>query len=274
MGGIKTLSIDIETFPSVGDIVILPTEDQLKSIIESGENRWVYIGNRLLLLYEDIGFGAFSEEKTNICAYAVSDIKLMVELAAIKMFSKREIDCMFKGTYEKLISAYDGILTIGADVAEIPDGAYAGSSYIKKLVIEERAEPLIIGAYAFAGTSCSSIEGLEYCTSMGPGAFSHSQLSGTLKISNLTRVPECAFEYNNLIGLDLSDFCGDIGMSAFYGNNISSVRLGDIHSGKAIVRIDETAFCDNCLDSETINEIQDNVMVQYYFSAFDDQKDK
>ena len=29
----------LETFPSVGDIVILPTEDQLKSIIESGDNR-------------------------------------------------------------------------------------------------------------------------------------------------------------------------------------------------------------------------------------------
>lgn len=35
----------LETFPSVGDIVILPTEDQLRSIIESGENRRVYIGN-------------------------------------------------------------------------------------------------------------------------------------------------------------------------------------------------------------------------------------
>lgn len=39
----------LETFPSVGDIVILPTEDQLRSIIESGENRRVYIGNSPLL---------------------------------------------------------------------------------------------------------------------------------------------------------------------------------------------------------------------------------
>ena len=39
----------LETFPSVGDIVILPTEDQLKSIIESGENRRVYIGNSPLV---------------------------------------------------------------------------------------------------------------------------------------------------------------------------------------------------------------------------------
>ena len=31
----------LETFPSVGDIVILPTEQQLKSIVESGENRRV-----------------------------------------------------------------------------------------------------------------------------------------------------------------------------------------------------------------------------------------
>ena len=34
---------------SVGDIVILPTEEQLRSIIESGENRRVYIGNSPLL---------------------------------------------------------------------------------------------------------------------------------------------------------------------------------------------------------------------------------
>jgi hypothetical protein len=39
----------LETFPSVGDIVILPTETQLKSIIESGENRRVYIGNSPLV---------------------------------------------------------------------------------------------------------------------------------------------------------------------------------------------------------------------------------
>lgn len=39
----------LEAFPSVGDIVILPTEDQLKSIIESGENRRVFIGNSPLM---------------------------------------------------------------------------------------------------------------------------------------------------------------------------------------------------------------------------------
>ncbi len=39
----------LETYPSVGDIVILPTNDQLKSIIESGENRRVYIGNSPLV---------------------------------------------------------------------------------------------------------------------------------------------------------------------------------------------------------------------------------
>lgn len=39
----------LDTFPSVGDIVILPTEDQLRSIIESGENRRVYIGNSPLI---------------------------------------------------------------------------------------------------------------------------------------------------------------------------------------------------------------------------------
>lgn len=39
----------IESFPSVGDIVILPTDEQLRSIIESGENRRVYIGNSPLV---------------------------------------------------------------------------------------------------------------------------------------------------------------------------------------------------------------------------------
>lgn len=40
---------ELKTFPSVGDIVILPMEDQLKSIIESGENRRVFIGNSPLI---------------------------------------------------------------------------------------------------------------------------------------------------------------------------------------------------------------------------------
>jgi uncharacterized protein len=39
----------LEIFPSVGDIVILPTEEQLRSIIESGDNRRVYIGNSPLV---------------------------------------------------------------------------------------------------------------------------------------------------------------------------------------------------------------------------------
>lgn len=39
----------LEAFPSVGDIVILPMEEQLKAIIESGENRRVHIGNSPLV---------------------------------------------------------------------------------------------------------------------------------------------------------------------------------------------------------------------------------
>lgn len=39
----------LETFPSVGDIVLIPTEAQLKSIIENGENRRVYIGTSPLI---------------------------------------------------------------------------------------------------------------------------------------------------------------------------------------------------------------------------------
>lgn len=39
----------LEAFPSVGDIVILPTDEQLHSIIESGDNRRVYIGNSPLV---------------------------------------------------------------------------------------------------------------------------------------------------------------------------------------------------------------------------------
>ena len=39
----------LEAFPSVGDIVILPTDEQLRSIIESGDNRRVYIGNSPLV---------------------------------------------------------------------------------------------------------------------------------------------------------------------------------------------------------------------------------
>lgn len=39
----------LESFPSVGDIVILPTDEQLRSIIESGDNRRVYIGNSPLV---------------------------------------------------------------------------------------------------------------------------------------------------------------------------------------------------------------------------------
>ena len=39
----------LETFPSVGDIVILPLENQLRAIVESGDNRRVYIGNSPLV---------------------------------------------------------------------------------------------------------------------------------------------------------------------------------------------------------------------------------
>ncbi len=39
----------LESFPSVGDIVILPTDEQLRSIVESGDNRRVYIGDSPLV---------------------------------------------------------------------------------------------------------------------------------------------------------------------------------------------------------------------------------
>ena len=39
----------LESFPSVGDIVILPTDEQLRFIVESGDNRRVYIGDSPLV---------------------------------------------------------------------------------------------------------------------------------------------------------------------------------------------------------------------------------
>lgn len=39
----------LESFPSVSDIVILPTDEQLRSIVESGDNRRVYIGDSPLV---------------------------------------------------------------------------------------------------------------------------------------------------------------------------------------------------------------------------------
>lgn len=39
----------VEDFPSVGDIVLLPTDEQLKSITEAGNNRRVFIGNSVLV---------------------------------------------------------------------------------------------------------------------------------------------------------------------------------------------------------------------------------
>ncbi len=39
----------VECFPSVGDIVLLPTDEQLRSIVEAGDNRRVYIGNSVLV---------------------------------------------------------------------------------------------------------------------------------------------------------------------------------------------------------------------------------
>jgi len=39
----------VESFPSVGDDVVLPTEKQLKAIVESGKDRRVHIGNSVLV---------------------------------------------------------------------------------------------------------------------------------------------------------------------------------------------------------------------------------
>ena len=39
-----TFKRGVESFPSVGDAVLLPTQKQLRSIVESGENRRVKIG--------------------------------------------------------------------------------------------------------------------------------------------------------------------------------------------------------------------------------------
>lgn len=49
IGGSYKFKRGLESFPSVGDIVILPTDEQLHSIVESGDNRRVYIGNSPLL---------------------------------------------------------------------------------------------------------------------------------------------------------------------------------------------------------------------------------
>lgn len=49
-----SFSRGVESFPSVGDNVILPTQEQLRSIVESGDNRRVKIGTSLLAGNADV----------------------------------------------------------------------------------------------------------------------------------------------------------------------------------------------------------------------------
>ena len=63
------------------------------------------------------------------------------------MFSKAEIHSILNGTFEKHIKPHtiDGVLHIDASVDVIPDGAYLGADYIKRIIIDERTTPLRIG---------------------------------------------------------------------------------------------------------------------------------
>ena len=237
---------------------------------------WVYIGKRRFLTYDTIGTSPFAKEIGSGFRYKGSLIKTKTKLLALMMFSKAEIHSILNGTFEKHINPHtiDGVLHIDASVDVIPDGAYLGADYIKRIVIDERTTPLRIGDYAFAHTPCESVVGLEYCTSIGFAAFSYANLSGTIKIGNCKIVSDCAFASNDLTRVEFQNFMYKIGLSAFYGNCISDVTFGDNdkHNDVYIVEIDDKAFYGNRLSKDTIDIIKDRTIVQYYESAFADQK--
>jgi hypothetical protein len=236
---------------------------------------WVYIGKRRFITYNVIGRFPFTAEKPCL-SYKESVIKFKIDFLALKMFSKAEIESISQGTFEKYLIPHtiDGVLHIDASVDEIPDGAYLGADYIKRIVIDERTTPLRIGDYAFCKTRCKSVEGLEYCTSIGFAAFSYADLSGTIRIGNCKIVSDCAFANNDLTRVEFQNFMYKIGLSAFYGNCISDVTFGDNdkHNDVYIVEIDDKAFCGNHLSKDTIDIIKDRTIVQYYESSFADQE--
>ena len=219
--------------------------------------RWVYIGNGLLLSYEILA-GTKDVKKIN---------KSIQKIALTELFTLPDLKSIFGETFPKRMKPYDGIFVIGPDIPEIPSGAYIGCDYIKKIIIKERTEPLVIGSYAFAGTSCEEIEGLEYCTEIQECAFAQTFLRGTLKIGNLAEISPFTFANNQITTVDLTDFLGAIGTSAFYSNNISSVLLGD-----GITNLQETAFAENCLTQQEIKNIKDSVLLSYDETAFSSQR--
>lgn len=229
--------------------------------------RWVYIGNGLLLSYDVLDTCSYCYDKWRESnKYDLSEAKDRVALIAEKIFTEEEIASISDGSFPERIAPYDGILVINADDSEIPTGAYCGNDYIKKVVIEKRTDPLKIGDLAFAYTPCESVEGLEYCTEIGAGAFLNAKLSGIIKLGDVAFVRDTAFEGNHLTGIDLTDFIGGIGASSFKENDIMSVMLG-----KGIIGIEECAFEGNCLDDDEIKKIEDAVMVYYDETAFMNQ---
>ncbi len=230
---------------------------------------WVYIGKRRFVTYEVLDHYSFSSEKLNSLNYKGSAVELRARILAMKMFSRKELESIADGTFEKYLVFFlrDGVLTIKRYVNEIPDGAYVCAKQINKIIIEERKTPLSIGDYAFSGTLCESIEGLEYCTSIGIGAFSNSNLSGTIKIGNCKNISDCAFESSNITRIVFNGAVDRIGISAFLGNKISEVTFGESH----ILEVDEQAFSENYLSKAEIDKITDKILLRYASSAFEDQ---
>jgi hypothetical protein len=79
------------------------------------------------------------------------------------------------------------------------------------------------------------------------GGFSASDLTSVIIPEGVTRIEECAFQYNYLTSVIIPDSVTDIGQAAFFSN-----RLTDITFGKNIINIGIYAFGDNELTGLTL----------------------
>lgn len=121
----------VHTFPSIGSPVLIPTDKQLRSIIESGENRRIYIGNSPLaanakvMIDPDRLFGRHLAVLGNTgsgksCTVAGLIHWSIVEAKKELLEGQNEVNARFvildpNGEYSKAFREQAKILTVGGD---------------------------------------------------------------------------------------------------------------------------------------------------------------
>ena len=224
--------------------------------------RWMAVGEHMLIIIDNFPF--YMEKGPCLYKKCGGALKRFIDSS----FSAEEINAIRNNEAEKVLTRYEGHISVYCYTEEIPNARYVDDRYIQSLDILPREHKLTIGQDAFKYSNLRKVTGLDYHTVIKPYAFCYTCIGGDLVLGNVDQIGESAFEGNNIEKVRFEGIVGTLDMKAFQDNKILKIEFAE---EGYILRADMYVFsCNRDIKERTKKNFYEKVIVEYHTSVFGD----